>query len=489
MKYPSTVPRSLLAVCAVCLIIPAIAHRSDVDWYEAEIGYLADLKSRVTGSPNHNKLIDHIQCELQLLGLEAYTDTLDFVYLDQPLSPPQLTVGGEDVKISSYAPYSGSTDALGVGGKLVDLTTFASPNEHWALATDNIAVVNITNHALNLGSVLSPWPGQPAWDVQTGNPIVTANSGVANLTLAGQAEVKGVVYVWDNITMGNLQGQYVPFTRLYQGCPTLHVTGEAAQTVRTGAKSKLMANLTLSGNLIPNTPTRSIWVVFNGTTKANESVIINTHTDGVNAVEENGHIALLAQAKELVACPPQRTTILAFITGHMHQPAFISTGVATKRWMDDNPIYWRGDKGGYKAVASVTVEHLGAVNFTENLATNSYHSAGTVNDELLFTNTPEMLSLTEKNWNTTSSGVVRINNPITKGVQLGEGEPLTEYGVPNMALVTSPLYLVAEWPMDFDERQLVDIDALKRQVDSLKRLWSDLDTLPAEAFGIVPPYK
>lgn len=64
---------------------------------------------------------------------------------------------------------------------------------------------------------------------------------------------------------------------------------------------------------------------------------------------------------------------------------------------------------------------------------------------------------------------------------------MTDYGIPNMALVTSPLYLLAEFPPDFDERQLVDIDALKRQVDSFKGLWRDMDALPVEAFGTVRP--
>ena len=86
------------------------------------------------------------------------------------------------------------------------------------------------------------------------------------------------------------------------------------------------AHLTLNGQLIPNTPTRSIWAVVERIKYINESVIINMHTDGVNAVEENGYIALLAKAKDLITSPPQRTTVLLFVTGQIHQPTFSTEG-------------------------------------------------------------------------------------------------------------------------------------------------------------------
>jgi hypothetical protein len=48
--------RSLLAA-AVCTLLPVLniaASTTDAAWYEAEVAFLAELKSRVTGSPNHN---------------------------------------------------------------------------------------------------------------------------------------------------------------------------------------------------------------------------------------------------------------------------------------------------------------------------------------------------------------------------------------------------------------------------------------------------
>ncbi|KAK6379370.1 uncharacterized protein PV06_02337 [Exophiala oligosperma] len=473
---------------AVSALLPLLGHAANASvsaWYEAEIAFLADLKSRVTGTPSHNKLIDHIEAELGLLGLKVYTDTLNFTYIDQPLTPPSLSVGGQDVEISSYAPYSGETNDTGVTGTLIDLIgPTIEPN--WTKAAGNIAVLNITNTPANFSTMLTVWPGQPQWPIGTGVASLSADASVANLTEAANAGVKGVIYVWEEMSAGNAQGQYVPFKRLYQGCPTVFVAADAAKTVLDATKAKKQAHLTLSGELIPKHPTRTIWTVVEGTKYPNESVIINTHTDGVNAVEENGHIALLTKAKDLVANPPERTTVLVFITGHMHQPAFSTKGRATTRWMDDNPKYWKGGEGQMKAIASTCVEHLGAIDWVEDLATGKYYTTGNQTAELLYANTPEVLNITKQNWHGAYPNFLRVNDPIPKGVQTGEGEPLTDERIPNMSIITTPLYLLAEWPEDFDERQLVDIAAMSRQIDSFMRIWKVMDTMPADSFGVVP---
>jgi hypothetical protein len=59
--------------------------------------------------------------------------------------------------------------------------------------------------------------------------------------------------------------------------------------------------------------------------------------------------------------------------------------------------------------------------------------------------------------------------------------------IPEVSLVTSPTYLLAIFPEDFDERILIDVHAMKRQVDSFLRLWKIWDALPVAGFGVVPP--
>lgn len=461
---------------------------SDIDYFTSETAFLANLKSRVTGTPTHNALIDHIQGALELLGLPVYTDYINFTYNDQLISPPKLVIEGTEVEISSYVPYSGNTGPEGVTAELVDLTGTAAKNISWERARGKIAVVNVTSGLVDYAATIAPWPGQPDWYVWTPVPATVADTKVGNLTQAAQAGVKGVIHVWEKVSTGNAFGQYTPFKRLFQNTPSVYVAGKAGEAVKAASKNNANATLTLEGKLHPNTTTRTIYTVIEGSQYPNETVIINTHTDGTNAVEENGHIALISYARHLLRNPPKRTTVFVFVTGHMHQPAFSTRGRATRRWLDDHMEFWSGgDDTNMTAVASTCVEHLGALEWAEDLSNDTYFPTGQLADEILYANTPETVAVLQQHWNGARQGFLRVSNPIAKGVQFGEGQPLTDVGIPNVSLVTSPLYTVATMPRDFDERRLVDIPAMKRQIDSLFRVWADMDTLGKDAFGVVPP--
>jgi hypothetical protein len=412
---------SALAIVALGYYASGIPTlEADLKWYNSEIAYLASLKDRVTGSANHNKLIDHIQNQLQGFGYQVCSDTLSFSYNDSPLSPPKLTIDGESVNVSSYIPYSGNTDAGGVSGKLVNLIS-PGPVPNWAAASDGIAVVNVTNAPLNLSRTFAQWSGSPPWPIETGQPDGNAEVEITNLTLAAAAGVKAIVYVWEEMSTGNALGQYVPFHFLWEGVPAVFVAGSAVNAVLEGAANNSTATVVLNGALIPDTTTRSIWVVVEGSTYANESIILSTHTDGVNALEENGHIALLAKARHLIANPPERTTILLFVTGHMHIPAFTATGRATTRWLADNPAYWIGGPGQMKAVAASCVEHLGAVHFDEDLTANTYRPTSEQEPEWLFAATEELNAMLLSEWVGSIPGLTRVNNPNPTGTQSGEG--------------------------------------------------------------------
>lgn len=481
----------LLQVVVTVTFMPcgqeAIAF-SDLDYFTSETAFLANLGTRVTGTPSHNVLIDHIKGALELLGLPVYTDHINFTYNDQLISPPKLVINDTELKISSYLPYSGNTGPEGLTGQLLDLTGSNVKNITWARASGKIAVVNITSGLVDYRDTLAPWTGQPDWYVATGIPPTVADAKVGNLSQAAQAGVKGVIHLWENISTGSAYGQYTPFKRLFQNIPSVFVAGKAAEAVKLAIKENATATLTLEGKLYPNTTTRTIYTVFEGTQFPNETVIINTHTDGTNALEENGHIAIISYARHLLTNPPKRTTVLVFVTGHMHQPAFSTRGRAMRRWLDDHMEFWSGgDDNNMTAVASTCVEHLGALEWAEDLSNDTYFPTGQLADEILYANTPETLELLQKHWNGAREGFLRVSNPIPKGVQFGEGQPLTDVGIPNVSLVTSPLYTVAEMPREFDERDLIDIPAMKRQIDSFFRVWGDMDTLGRDAFGIVPP--
>lgn len=476
---------------ACAAVLPSVSGRplrhdeDDLAWLIDEVDYLAQLKSHVTGSPNHNKLLERIEAQLHDLGFETQSDIYHFEYFDAPTSPPELVVDGEAFDPSMYVPYSGVTGPEGVTGPLVQLTNPSSGGVNWEDAAGKIAILNLTTGPGDISKSLNVWPGSDEWGIRGGVAASVANTAV-NMTGALDAGVKAVVYTWDGITAANAFGQYGPFKMLYQGVPAVYLAGEAATKVEAAAQAGAAATVKLEGKVVADVPTRTFWVVVPGSEIQDETVVLTTHTDGSNVVQENGYLALLAQAKALAVSPPRRTTVLLFLTGHLHTPAISSTGRVMYRWMQDHPELWNGTDGGPTTVFGSCVEHLGAIRWNDNLAQDFYYPEGRPDDEMLFAATEQLATVLQQQWNGALPAELRVSNPINGSLeQPGEGLPFLWFEIPEISLVTSPDWLLKEWPQDFDERQLIDLDATKRQVKSFLRVWDLVDSMDAAEFGQV----
>lgn len=79
-----------------------------------------------------------------------------------------------------------------------------------------------------------------------------------------------------------------------------------------------------------------------------------------------------------------------------------------------------------------------------------------------------------------SPGQTRISQP-SAFVQFGESEPLSQLAIPNVALVTAPIYLLAAW--EGDESELIDLEGLTRQINSFRTIRELADKMDAQAFG------
>lgn len=457
------------------------------DDYQAEVDFLIQQGPRLTGSKAHNALIDRIDETLNQMGLDIKSDNYTFDYLSAPAPPASLLVDNKETVISSVFPYSGLTPESGITANLVKLS---GPLPFWPFASGKIAVVPLSNPPLPFSAIVESWDPSQTEFTSVANPLIPATVAGVTLSAAKAAGVKGVIFAWDDsITAANAQGQQVPFTFDYAGIPAVFVAGEASKDVIAAAKRRLSATLIVHSSLIPQTPTRTVYAVVEGKdpkTK-NEAIIIVTHTDGTNVIEENGHIGVLQLAQDVVAEQPQRAHIFVFTTGHFRIPAFTETGQATTRWLDDHPEFWAGGVGQRKAVAGLAIEHLGAVRFREDLDYDTFFSTGALESELLYATTPQLAQTAKKWWKGPGTGEgapTQISRP-SSFIQFGEGASLSQKQIPNVALVTAPLYLLAEW--EGDERALISMDALHRQVENFRTLRHQLDHAVEGSYGTVTP--
>jgi hypothetical protein len=166
---------------------------------------------------------------------------------------------------------------------------------------------------------------------------------------------------------------------------------------------------------------------------ADEIVIVNTHTDGPNATEENGALGLLAIAKYFSKLPRaerKRTMVFPMTSGHFAGPWVPSMrGV-----MEKYPEMIK------KAVAAVTVEHLACREWLDDASFN-YKPTGKNEWSVAITSSKVMggLMVDALKGSIDRAAVV---NPVNGGWR-GEGGGLSRVGIPTIGYIPQPNYLLA----------------------------------------------
>lgn len=435
---------------------------------------------RLSGSPAHLELIEAVAAEWASLGLEVRRDTHTFTRWDVPRTADhlRLSIAGIDVEISSAYPYSGTTGSSGATGRLHLLHGL---RPRWAQATGGIAVVAVAHPALPHDLLLGEW--EPGENPPIANPVFSATLLRPDLDAARKAGVLGVILIWQGLSSAQADGQYLPFTEDEHHLPAVWVAGEAGKSVRDAARTGKTAMLVLDATRTPGTEMDTIWTVCEPADGAagrpDEAILVVSHSDGTNAVEENGHLALLELARQVVARRGRRRVVFVLVAGHLRIPAVSAHGQATSAWLEAHRDTWAGEPGGSRAVAGLVVEHLGAREFYE---TDDGVMAPTGRDEteLLYATTRPLRDLAVTTWVGVGSEpvIVRAPGPL---VHFGEGEPLFERRIPGVALVSGPSYLLAERDGD-----LVDVELMSRQIDAFAQLLRRIDDLEdATSLGAV----
>jgi hypothetical protein len=137
--------------------------------------------------------------------------------------------------------------------------------------------------------------------------------------IAVQPSAKAAVCCITNQPADQLRGTYQPFTPglMTPALPTLMLPQETCAKVNAAKRKGQSATLTLAGTEEKDT-TAHVWGLLPGQT--DEVVLMGVHSDGQNAVEENGIPSLLTMARYFASLPlSQRKYTLGFaaVAGHM----------------------------------------------------------------------------------------------------------------------------------------------------------------------------
>ena len=426
---------------------------------------LADWCPAATGSRGHAAFVNFLDEQLRRAQLTPQRKTFKLPYWEPKAWG--LKLGNEKLHVSGYRPYSGPTSASGVTAPL--FYAGIAPKLDYGGASGKIVLIEA-----------GPAPNRDA-AARTGELIGTyaANTSVPNvaygalvayrsapdLKQAEQAGAAGVVYIWNNVSDGNAEDQAVPFTGPPSPVPALWVTHSTGQKLKGAAASGASVNLIMHAISHPDTPTDNLWAMLPG--KTDEVIVINTHTDGCNACEENGALGVVALARYFAKIPQSRrnrTLIFLMTTGHFGHGLVRGT----RDWLETNPDVLK------RTVACVTLEHLGATEWVDDPVANEYKPSGQYEWGVAYTPLAPEGSLFLKAVQGTEAKNTFAFKP--DGAYPGEGAAFWRAGVPTISYIPTPQYLFVE-PVKGGALDKLDKNRLHGEVVTFARCVAALDKM------------
>ncbi len=395
------------------------------------------LGPRYTGNKAHQTYIAMIKDKLESYECPVHTDSYSFKRWEATSYSLSVLENDKrkDIPVLSYYPYSGQTPEEGVTSEIV----FVKNSRDLKKAAGKIALMAISHPALPSGLIFHTRQKPKNFKKMISHPVVSTQLFASKLHLAEKYGVKGIICYLKNESSGLMKGQYLPFTMPSFQCPTLWVDANIGEKLKRLASRPHKATLTLTADTSEDSKSETLYTIIEGQNK-HEAIIVNSHTDGPNAAEENGGIALLALTdyyRQLPIESRDKTLIVVFATGHFRMSEFgVSGRQATSRWLSDHPELWDGKEGHLKAVAGLTIEHLGVTD--------------TIPYEFVYTSNDTMTELYQ-----IATAGRQFHHPVLlkpSKLYFGEGEPLYKAGIPTISLVPAPLYLCAESENGFIDR-------------------------------------
>ncbi len=439
--------------------------------------------ARYTGSKAHQAYIEYLKKEIKNMGFDVYRDP--FYFKRWEAVEASLSVLGEtdvDIPVSSVHPYSGKTPDEGITAPLCYFKRMTDIKN----LKDKIAVFEISNIDFIPSEIAfdkrTSYPEDVAMEAKYEGPVITTFVKFIYGIIAKLGKAKAAVFVWKNLHDDCVKGQYLPFILEYQDLPVLWVNETDGKKLIEAAVQNKKAKLVLTADMEDHAYTESFYCVKKGK-KDGESVVINTHTDGTNCIEENGPVAILEIMKAIKDRELDRTHIFVFTTGHFRLPSFkdISTGSfqSVSRWMAMHRQLWDGKHGHLKCVANLTLEHLGCKEW--RTVDGEYKYTGKPDIELVYTGNKVMdklyIDTVREERDCVRTMTLRGHNML----HFGEGQNFFTMGVPGICLVPAPYYLCAE--SETHEMEKFDAELMCEQTKTFLSLMEKIEKMSADQIG------
>lgn len=444
--------------------------------------FLTACGSRNTGFPGHVRFVDLLATRLaDCRGVEVHRDSYTLPRWESTHLAISAQAAGRPARsfhATSAYPYSGKTTRAGVTGPLLDLGR-TTPNEIGgsrpiALTPDirgKIGLLQSPVHGFPFGANFKIW-GAYQNDVTLPDRITEAiwqNRSAPPLEPFKEAGAVGLILCWEGISDENAEGQYVPFGHKFADLPCLWVGEKTGAELRQLAAQGGQAAITLEATITPNTSTDTVYGVLPGASE--EIILVHTHSDGPNAVEENGPVGVVALAKYLSSLPKgtlKRTYLFTMTTGHMagaYVPSF-------RGFIEKHPDLMK------RIAGALVVEHLGSRHWIDR--DGAYVPSGENQTTMILTQSKALADVALASCRGTIDDRMIAVNPYQHRYT-GESGGVIEYGIPTIGIMPAPSYLLKESAHAGIER--IDPVLFRVQLENFTRMLRAMDGMSRAQLG------
>lgn len=334
---------------------------------------VAALGVRPTGSASHNKYIAWILHQLRTIkGIQVSQEHFTINRWSGGSMSLQLRAGASatTVPVAAPVPYAEPTGTGGVSAPLVEIPDqepITAANAAGRIVVRPAPAGGVPNYDFFL-----PVVSWLVYDPQnTIDPTATFfgdfinyNARVADLRDAAAAGAKGLLFVKD-LPRRQLTNHYEPYEGTPWKVPAVYLGSDEGKAI----SDAIASGAPVSGRLVLHASFRQVETPTIRATLPGgnaQRIVVDSHTDGTNAVEDNGPVAMVAMARYLAGLPGAcraRTVEFVFPTAHFYQrvadPEHRHGGAGVIARQLDGEY----DQGLVSSV--VVLEHLGAIDYEQ----------------------------------------------------------------------------------------------------------------------------
>ena len=289
---------------------------------------MASFGERPSGSANQGKFISWLQHEFaQIPGvrLDSIPHPINrWTETGKGLAAGPNAAGLDKLPLAGSVPYAKPTPAGGVTAPLTYVasgTALTDPSLKGKIVVRDATPGSIPFAAFKAVEWFEWDPdGTLAQDAATNyeRDFIAYTQRITDLQDAAKTGAAGLIFV-HGFPRRQVRDQYAPYEGTRWDIPALYVGADEGEQLKKLAASNGVARMKLSAaDAHVSTPT----VVATLPGASNERFVIESHTDGMNAIWDNGPISILQLAryfaKQPLECRP-RTLQFVFTTGHMYQ--------------------------------------------------------------------------------------------------------------------------------------------------------------------------